>query len=88
MCFFADATDGANHHLHAGLRLEGPFTSLQVVFRFPRWVPGSYFLREPIQHMFNFSATDNQGNDLKWKRVGVDGVSVRLKSYSTSLTIN
>ncbi|MBE54266.1 MAG: hypothetical protein CMB00_03335, partial [Euryarchaeota archaeon] len=68
--------------------LEGPFTSLQVVFRFPRWVPGSYFLREPIQHMFNFSATDNQGNDLKWKRVGVDGVSVRLKSDSTSLTIN
>ena len=88
MCFFADATDGANHHLHAGLHLEGPFTSLQVVFRFPRWVPGSYFLREPIQHMFNFSATDNQGNDLKWKRVGVDGVSVRLKSDSTSLTIN
>ena len=88
MCFFADATDGANHHLNAGLHLEGPFTSLQVVFRFPRWVPGSYFLREPIQHMFNFSATDNQGNDLKWKRVGVDGVSVRLKSDSTSLTIN
>ena len=88
MCFYADATDGANHHLHAGLRLEGPFTSLQVVFRFPRWVPGSYFLREPIQHMFNFSATDDQGNDLKWKRVGVDGISVRLKSSSTSLDIN
>ena len=88
MCFYADATDGANHHLHAGLRLEGPFTSLQVVFRFPRWVPGSYFLREPIQHMFNFSATDDQGNDLKWKRVGVDGISVRLKSDSTSLDIN
>ena len=88
MCFYADATDGANHHLRAGLRLEGPFTSLQVIFRFPRWVPGSYFLREPIQHMFNFSATDNQGNDLKWKRVGVDGISVRLKNDSTSLDIN
>mgnify|MGYP005720787659 FL=1 len=87
MCFHADATDGANHHLRAGLSLEGPFTSLQVVFRFPRWVPGSYFLREPIQHMFDFSATDDRGNDLKWKRVGVDGVSVRLKSDSASLDI-
>jgi len=38
--------------------------------------------------MFNFSATDDQGNDLKWKRVGVDGISVRLKSSSTSLDIN
>jgi predicted metalloprotease with PDZ domain len=38
--------------------------------------------------MFNFSATDNQGNDLKWKRVGVDGISVRLKNDSTSLDIN
>ena len=88
MCFHADATDGANHHLRAGLSLNGPFTSLQVVFRFPRWVPGSYFLREPIQHMFDFSATDDQGNDLKWKRVGVDGVSVRLKSDSASLDIH
>ncbi len=87
MCFHADATDGANHHLRAGLSLKGPFTSLQVVFRFPRWVPGSYFLREPIQHMFDFSATDDQGNDLKWKRVGVDGVSVRLKSDSASMDI-
>ena len=56
ICFHADATNGRQHHLGAGLTIEGPFTSLQLVLRFPRWVPGSYFLREPIQHMFDFSA--------------------------------
>ena len=87
LCFFADALNGSQHHLHAGLDVQGPFTSTQVVFRFPRWVPGSYFLREPIQHMFDFSAKDENGADLKWKRVGVDGISVRLKKTSTTLSI-
>ena len=64
LCFFADATRGAQHHLQAGLDIEGPFTSTRLVFRFPRWVPGSYFLREPIQHMFDFSASDEQGLSL------------------------
>ena len=85
ICFHADATNGRQHHLGAGLTIEGPFTSLQLVLRFPRWVPGSYFLREPIQHMFDFSATDDAGRDLSWKRVGVDGISVRLRKASTAV---
>ena len=88
LCFFADATCGAQHHLQAGLDIEGPFTSTRLVFRFPRWVPGSYFLREPIQHMFDFSASDEQGRSLNWKtrrrrryfrepRKGSSAVSIR-----------
>lgn len=88
ICFHADATNGRQHHLGAGLTIEGPFTSLQLVLRFPRWVPGSYFLREPIQHMFDFSATDDAGRDLSWKRVGVDGISVRLRKASTSVRVD
>ena len=88
LCFFADATQGTKHHLQAGLRLEGPFTSNRLVFRFPRWVPGSYFLREPIQHMFDFEATDEQGRTLNWKRVGVDGISVSLRKGSNTVSIN
>ena len=80
--FRADATNGASHHLHAGVSIDGPFTSTQLLFRFPRWVPGSYFLREPIQHMFDFSATDQNGDELTWKRVGVDGLVVHLKKLS------
>ena len=84
----ADATQGAQHHLRAGLRIEGPFTSTRLVFRFPRWVPGSYFLREPIQHMFNFTAVDQNDRELNWKRVGVDGLSVTLRKGSTAVSIN
>ena len=88
ICFHADATNGRQHHLGAGLTIEGPFTSLQLVLRFPRWVPGSYFLREPIQHMFDFSATDDAGRALSWKRVGVDGISVRLRKASAAVRID
>ena len=88
LTFTADATQGAQHHLRAGLRIEGPFTSTRLVFRFPRWVPGSYFLREPIQHMFNFSAVDQEGRELTWKRVGVDGVSVALRKRSSEVSIS
>jgi len=86
--FSADATLGAQHHLQAGLRLDGPFTSTRLVFRFPRWVPGSYFLREPIQHMFNFTAVDQDNRELNWKRVGVDGISVSLRKGSSAVSIN
>ena len=86
--FHADATNGRQHHLGAGLTIEGPFTSLQLVLRFPRWVPGSYFLREPIQHMFDFSATDDAGTELTWKRVGVDGISVRLRNSSKTVRLD
>ena len=86
--FHADATNGRQHHLGAGLTIEGPFTSLQLVLRFPRWVPGSYFLREPIQHMFDFSATDDAGTELTWKRVGVDGISVRLRKSSKTVRLD
>lgn len=87
LCFVADATLGTHHHLQAGLDIEGPFTSTRLVLRFPRWVPGSYFLREPIQHMFDFSASDEQGRSLNWKRVGVDGISVHLRKGSSAVSI-
>ena len=86
ICFLADATNGAEHRLVAGLTVAGPFTSRSLVLRFPRWVPGSYFLREPIQHMFEFEAHDEEG-PLTWKRVGVDGITVRLKKSTTKVTI-
>ena len=62
--FLVDATEGESRHLHVGLEIEGPFNSKSVVLSFPRWVPGSYFIREPIQYMFDFEAFDNTGNIL------------------------
>lgn len=87
LCFFADATDGEAHRLQAGLDIQGPFTSRRLVLRFPRWVPGSYFLREPIQHMFDFSAISENGKALKWKRVDVDGISISVPPGTDSITV-
>jgi len=86
--FTADATNGAMHHLKAGLTIEGPFTSSKLVIQFPRWVPGSYFLREPIQHMFDFTVVDAQEQPLTWKRKDVDGISIRIPKGTKNLTIN
>ena len=85
--FHADATNGPEHRLVAGLTLCEPFTSTSLVLRFPRWVPGSYFLREPIQHMFDFTAVDEEGRHLSWKRVGVDGIAVRLKKTTSEVRL-
>ena len=85
--FHANALHGAEHRLEAGLTIEGPFTMNKVVLKFPRWVPGSYFLREQIQHMFDFTAQDQSGKELKWKRVGVDAISVNLGRQSTTLRV-
>ena len=87
-CFRIDATHGHEHRLEAGLTIAGPFTSRSLVLRFPRWVPGSYFLREPIQHMFDFEARDQEGQPLKWKRVGVDGITVRLKRETSEVAVD
>ena len=87
-CLRIDATHGHEHRLEAGLTISGPFTSRSLVLRFPRWVPGSYFLREPIQHMFDFEARDQEGQPLKWKRVGVDGITVRLKRETSEVAVD
>ena len=67
ICFHADATDGASRRLGVRIEIEGPFIGNILDLRFPRWVPGSYFIREPIQHMSDLSATCD-GKEIKIKR--------------------
>jgi len=76
--FSADATQGEHHHLHVGISIEGPFTGRKLSMKFPRWVPGSYFIREPMQHLFDFTAKTETGKELRWKRVGVDGIEISI----------
>ncbi|WP_338172322.1 PDZ domain-containing protein [Candidatus Poseidonia alphae] len=88
LTFTADATDGEHHHLHVGVSITGPFLGRKLVLRFPRWVPGSYFMREPMQHLFNFSAVSSAGKELRWKRVGVDGIEVSIPQNTESIKTN
>mgnify|MGYP006130334577 FL=1 len=82
--FLFDATEGSSRHLHVGLEIEGPFTGNSLVLSFPRWVPGSYFIREPIQYMFDFEAHDNNGKILPSKRKNVDSMKININD-STNL---
>ena len=79
--FVIDATEGESRRLHVGIEIDGPFTGSNLTLHFPRWVPGSYFLREPIQHMTDFTATDQDGNALSFHRKDVD--AMRIKTLET-----
>lgn len=86
MTFHVDATDGASRRLKVKIEVNGPFTENILEFRFPRWVPGSYFIREPIQHMSELCATAD-GKDLKISRIDVDGARISGVSGLSKVTI-
>ena len=78
MLFRIDATEGSTRRMRVGVEIEGPFTESSLMLHFPRWVPGSYFLREPIQHMTEFNAVNENGVGLKFVRVDVDAMRIKI----------
>ena len=75
--FRVDATDAGDQRLFVEIEVSAPFTSSALKLSFPRWVPGSYFLREPIQHVSHLEAFDEKGNSLKVVRRNVDSIVIR-----------
>ena len=78
LLFTADARQGATRYLHAGVEISAPFTDSRLILRFPRWVPGSYILREPLQFMDSITVHDSKGSKLKWQRIDVDGLKITI----------
>ena len=76
--FRVDATDASDQRLDVEIEVEAPFTASSLKLSFPRWVPGSYFLREPIQHVSHLQATDGNGNPLNVVRKDVDSIVVKV----------
>ncbi|MBJ61845.1 MAG: hypothetical protein CMB57_01195 [Euryarchaeota archaeon] len=85
--FSVDATNGASRRLTVSIDISGPFTENILELRFPRWVPGSYFIREPIQHMSELSATID-GKNSKITRIDVDGAKLSGIQEAKSVSIN
>ncbi|MDP6334109.1 MAG: hypothetical protein QF479_05665 [Candidatus Poseidoniaceae archaeon] len=85
--FLVDATEGDSRHLHVGLEIEGPFTGNNLILSFPRWVPGSYFIREPIQYMFDFEAHGINGTLLSSKRKGIDSIKINIDGNTELIKI-
>ncbi|MEC8311972.1 MAG: hypothetical protein VXZ64_04000, partial [Candidatus Thermoplasmatota archaeon] len=68
LTFHADATQGGSRRLLAAVEMEGPFPSGRIDLSFPRWIPGSYTLRDPVQYVDGIEATDENGQALTWQR--------------------
>ena len=43
--YHVDATNGSSRRLGVKIEIDGPFNENILELRFPRWVPGSYFIR-------------------------------------------
>ena len=86
ICFHADATDGASRRLGVRIEIESPFIGNILELRFPRWIPGSYLIREPMQHLTGLSATCD-GNEVDIQRIDVDGVRIRGVSDVSKVVI-
>ena len=75
--FRVDATDAGDQRLSVEIEDSAPFTSPSIKLSFPRWVPGSYFLREPIQHVSHLKAYDENGDQLDVTRKDVDSIVIK-----------
>ena len=85
--FHIDANEGASRRFTVAITVNYSFSGNILEFRFPRWVPGSYFIREPIQHLTDLSATID-GKSATAKRIDVDGVRIQGVSSAKSVTIS
>ncbi len=75
--FRVNANDAGDQRLAVQIEVRAPFTSPSLKLSFPRWVPGSYFLREPIQHVSHLEAHDENGDPLKVTRKDVDSIVIK-----------
>ena len=85
--FAIDATDGASRYLHVRVTVAPPFTGNKLMLKFPRWVPGSYFIREPMQYLTGISCHQNE-KDVSFSRKAVDSVEIKLSDQSSDLVVN
>jgi len=84
--FQADANDGASRRLGVKIEIDGPFIENIFEMKFPRWVPGSYLIREPIQHLSDLSATCD-GKEINVERIEVDGIRIKGINDASKLVI-
>ncbi len=84
--FCIDATECSTRYLSVKIIIQPPFNSRKLVLKFPRWVPGSYFIREPMQYLTGLNCLQ-QGNEVKCKRKAVDTVEVKLADLNSAVTL-
>lgn len=61
--YWVNLSDLSGHRLHVRLHIPQPDPVAQVVF-LPRWIPGSYLIRDFSRHIETFQAFDDKGQNL------------------------
>ncbi len=87
LTFHADATQGGSRRLRAAVDVEGPFPNGRLDLSFPRWIPGSYTLRDPVQYVDGIEAFDEEGQPLSWKRPDPHRLRVSVPSTAKRVRV-
>ena len=85
--FSIDATDCASRYLHVRVTISPPFTAKKLTLKFPRWVPGSYFIREPMQYLTGLDCRQG-GKEVSFKRKAVDTVEIKLADSESEVIVS
>ena len=84
--FRMDATDGKSRFLDVEIEIKPPFTSNNLKMHFPRWVPGSYFIREPMQYVTDLTCSQEE-KEIPFSRKNVDCIAIKIQNAKCSITI-
>lgn len=83
----ADASNGSSRRLKAAIVVTGPFPSSRLDLAFPRWVPGSYTLRDQVQHVDAVQAFDGEGNALPLARPDPHRLRIKVPEHVTEVRV-
>ncbi len=68
--------------LSVQIQIEAPFEGEVVELAFPRWVPGSYFIREPLRFMQDLQVFNHKENPLNFERFSHNRIRIELPEVS------
>lgn len=87
----------ATHLLEVEMRLSWATMPERAELKMPVWTPGSYLVREYARHVESFSAKDQNGTDLSWRKTnkntwqidakGAKEIVARYNVYANELTV-
>ncbi|MFN2501155.1 MAG: M61 family metallopeptidase [Pyrinomonadaceae bacterium] len=85
------------HLLEVDMRIKWDQMPEKTELKMPVWTPGSYLVREFARHVQGFTAKNQAGADLAWRKIskntwqvdtaGAKELSVRYRVYSNELTV-
>ena len=86
--YAASCADSSKQLLGVQIQVNGPFEGNLLELAFPRWVPGSYFIREPIRFMQDIIAIDSEGNKIAVERFSHNRIRIIIpKEFGDESTI-